>query len=437
MGIANELGLFNIAGAWAQSTAGEYKALVCVFLFGGNDGNNAIVPLDATGYAQYAAVRTQASGIQLAQASLLPIKAKSGAAYGLHPKLTELQTLFGQGRLAVVANVGTLVAPTTVDQYKRGVNRPDNLFSHSDQQAQWQTSESQDIARLGWGGRIADYYATANAGAFPVITSIAGTNLFVTGSKTAPLTVPASGSFGLNGYNGSAPANARLAALRELLTMEREQLLIKSSSDISQQAIDLSNTVNPILSASTSQSAASFAGLTSSIAQQLQQVAKMIEARAQLGVKRQVFFVSLGGFDTHNNQFNTQETLFGQLSPALKAFYDATEKLGVANQVTTFTLSDFGRTLKPAAGGGSDHAWGNHHLVMGGAVKGGDIYGKFPQLVLGGADDVGNEGRWLPTTSVDQYAATLARWFEVPASDLALVVPNIGRFAPTTLPFMG
>jgi uncharacterized protein (DUF1501 family) len=433
-GFAANLGLVSQV-AQAQA-ATDYKALVCVFLFGGNDGNNLVVPVDAAGYARYAAVRGANSGIQLAQAELLPIQPKSlPTAFGLHPALTDLQPLFALGKLAVLANVGTLTQPTTRAQYAAGT-RPESLYSHSDQQSQWQTAFPETASRTGWGGRIGDALAGQNAGGFPVITSTAGVTLYVTGGSSRPLAVPSTGSFGLTGYSNSPASNARLAALKTLLGIDRGNTFVGAASDLTAQAIALSGSVNPVLTAQSPTVTELFAGQTGSISQQLATVAKLIEARAALGAKRQVFFVALGGFDTHNNQLNTQQDLWSQVSPALKAFYDATVALGVGDRVTTFTLSDFGRTFQPAAGGGSDHAWGNHHLILGGAVKGGDLYGRFPTLALGGPDDAESEGRWIPTTAVDQYGATLARWLGVGDAQMAAVFPNLARFGQADLGFL-
>jgi uncharacterized protein (DUF1501 family) len=431
-------GLSALAGnAAAQTAPSDYKALVCVFLFGGVDGNSVLIPYDSAGYAQYAAVRTSGSGIQIAQSALLPIQpAGTATPFGMHPDLDELQGLFNQKKLAFLANVGTLNAPTGKANYQ--AERPDSLYSHSDQQRQWQSSISDGLSRTGWGGRIADKVAPLNGSAtFPVVTSIAGTNLFISGEAANPLALPASGGIGLQGFNSSAQSSARLAALQQLLALDTGNTYVKGASAITSQAISLSGIVTPILSSTTSTVSGFFAGQNSSIAQQLQQVAKLIEARAQTGLRRQVFFVSLGGFDTHSNELNTLSTLFGQLSPALKSFYDATVQLGVSNQVTTFSLSDFGRTFQPASGGGSDHAWGNHHFVMGGAVKGGDLYGRYPTLVLAGPDDAEKEGRWIPTTAVDQYGATLARWFGVADADMAQVFPNLASFGNPNLGFLG
>ena len=428
--------LGGLADAAAQ-TASDYKALVCVFMFGGNDGNNMLIPMDAAGYASYAAARPSSSGINLPQATLLPIQpAGGGVPYGLHPSLPELSALFAQGRLAILANVGTLIAPTSQAQYAAG-ERPLSLYSHSDQQAQWQSAVSSAASGTGWGGRMADAVASYNAASgFPVVTSLDGTVLFATGGVSVPLTVPVSGSFALAGFNGGAAATARKAALQALLAQDSGSTFVRSANAIGTQALALSGTVNPILANASSAAAPAFAGLTSSIAQQLLQVAKVIEGRAATGARRQIFFVQLGSFDTHGDQLRRQDALFSDLSPALKAFHDAATVLGVEDAVTTFTLSDFGRTMQPASGGGTDHAWGSHHFILGGGVRGGRLYGTYPQLVLGGPDDAEREGRWIPTSAVDQYGATLARWFGVAPGDLAQVFPNLYRFAASDLGFM-
>jgi uncharacterized protein (DUF1501 family) len=269
-----------------------------------------------------------------------------------------------------------------------------------------------------------------------VVTSIAGASLFATGSATAPLALPASGGLALQGFNGGAAANARLAALHSILRADSGNAYVEAAGDMLSGAMSLSGVVNPILSSSASSVAPLFAGQTSSIAQQLLQAARLIEARAQTGARRQVFFVSLGGFDTHANELPTLTTLLGQLAPALRSFYDATVQLGVASQVTSFTLSDFGRTFRPASGGGTDHAWGNHHFVLGGAVRGGEMFGRYPILALAGPDDADAIGRWIPGTSVDQYGATLASWFGVEAAAMGDVFPNLGRFAQANLGFL-
>jgi uncharacterized protein (DUF1501 family) len=356
----------------------------------------------------------------------------------LHPSLDELKTLFDQRRLAILANVGTLTQPTSKAQYNAGL-RPESLYSHSDQQAQWQSGISNGQSASGWGGRVADQLAALNAASgFPVVTSLDGTVLYATGDATSPLSIPVSGTFALQGFGGTSQATAaRLAAVKALLAQSSPNTFVSSAAAIGNQALAFSSSVNPILSGASATVDPAFTGLTSSIAMQLHQVAKLIAARGTTGAKRQIFFVQLGSFDTHNDELNRQQALFNDLSPALKAFYDATVALGVSSQVTTFTLSDFGRTFQPASGGGTDHAWGSHHFIIGDAVAGGMMYGTYPQLAIGGPDDAELEGRWIPTTSVDQYGATLAQWFGVPAEKLTTVFPNLGAFAAPTLGFIG
>ncbi len=426
--------------AWAQAApANDYKALVCIFLYGGNDGNNMIIPAENSAYGAYASVRTAASGLNIAQADLLKFKTGNMTeSLGFNPAMKGLHSIAQAGKLAVLGNVGTMVAPTTKAEYLAYKNRPDNLFSHNDQQNQWQAAMSEEASRIGWGGRLADAIAPMNGAAtFPVTTSVAGSTLYIAGDAQAALTIPATGAFTLSGYGTSTAQQTRLAALKQLLALGKDHALVKSAGDQIAQAISLADTVNPIITSAASPVVPLFTTAGNSLATQLLQVAKLIEARATIGLKRQIFFVSIGGFDTHTNQIATQGDLLADVGDAMKSFYDATVALGVANNVTSFTLSDFGRTFKPAAGGnpGSDHAWGSHHLVMGGAVNGG-LYGRMPVHQLGGPDDVSNEGRWLPSLSVDQYAATLASWFGVPAAQLASVAPNIGKFSTRNLGFL-
>jgi len=432
------LSRFGVSPSWAQSAPVDYKALVCIFLFGGNDGNNVVIGADTAGYAEYAAVRGVSSGINITQSELLQIQPKnSSRVFGLHPSLAKVHPLFASGQLAVLANVGPLNRPTSKAAYLAGTDNPYQLFSHADQQAQWQSTFSDEPSRTGWGGRLADAVKSMNgSAAMPVTTSIAGNVLFAQGSTTSALTVPSSGTFGLSDTGTSGAARARQQALAALLGEGRDHTLVMETADGLANAINLSTVVNPVISSNNTTVQALFNTTGNSLALQLQQVAKLIAARDTFGVKRQVFFVSLGGFDTHTGQLNTQVNLLTQVGDAMKSFYDATAALGVADKVTSFTLSDFGRTFKPAAGGGSDHAWGNHHFIMGGAVKGGAMYGTFPSLALTGPDDVSSEGRWLPSTSVDQYAATLASWFGVTDAQLSTVLPNLAAFPTKNLGFL-
>lgn len=429
MAAATQLFPWNWTEAMAQ-TSEDYKALVCVFLLGGNDGNNMIVPLDAASYANYGAVR---ASLALQQSTLLPLSAPSQGArtFGLHPALSDLVPLWQQGKFAVQCNVGPLIAPLTVAGYRSSRSlRPDSLFSHADQQAQWQTAESAQASRTGWGGRIADRLSGALS--IPMVLSLAGTNPFGAGSTTSPLALPSSGTFGLSG-----PASVtHSAGVQGLLALDRNNQLVDAASSVMQAAIGSAALINPVLNGPSSVAMASFNGLTTSAAKQLLAAAKLIEARRALGAGRQIFFVAQTGYDTHSNQLVVQNRLLAELGPALAAFYTATAALGIADKVTTFTASDFARTLRPASGGGTDHAWGNHQLVIGGSVRGGDFYGTFPTLALNGPDDVDGSGRWLPTTSVDQYAATFARWFGVVPADLPVVLPNLPRFPTSNLGFL-
>lgn len=434
---------FSLINALAQGS--DYKALVCVFLAGGNDGNNLVVPTSLTEYNAYAAVR-RPSGLAIAQDVLLPIAPLSiTLPFGFHPSLVELHALWLQQKMSVVCNVGPLVQPLTKQQYQSGAPRPYQLFSHSDQVAQWQTSIADRIGQSGWGGRTADRFGP-HASGLPMITTLSG-GIFTRGENTTPLTIPTAPTalnqvLVLNGFGTAADEVARRTSMQSLRLLDNEAPLVASASRTTQQALDIGRTFNTDVTLATV-----FPNTT--LGNQLKQVAKVIKFNATsptLGLGRQIFFCQLGGFDTHQNQVGTQSGLLVQLSQAIKAFYDATLELGLEQQVTTFTLSDFGRTLQPAGSGGtvgSDHAWGNHHLVVGGAVRGGDFHGipgpngtVFPVLQLSGPNDTDNRGRWIPTASVEQYAATLASWYGVAPADMSIVFPNIGRFASSNLGFM-
>ena len=427
------LSKFGLVSAMAQG-ATDYKALVCIFLFGGNDSNNMIVPLGSA-YPNYQTIR---ANLALAQGSILPLMIGGQANFGLHPNLPELQGLFNtQKNLAVLANVGTLVQPTTQQQFKKYQNLPSNLFSHSDQQDQWQTTQLNGLANSGWAGKVADkVQSTFNTGAqFPPILSVAGSPIFCTGDMSRPFTMSPGSTPGLQGFDSSAAGQARFLATQQLLTFDTGISLVQATSAVTgqsvQQGVVLSNALKNISPIQTVFPA------KNGLASQLKQVAQVIAARGALGVNRQIFFCSLGGFDTHSDQLGAQMGLFQQLSPAMNAFYQATQELGVANNVTSFTLSEFSRTLQPGSNAGTDHAWGGHQMILGGAVKGNALYGTMPTLALGGPDDTGNNGRWIPTTSVDQYAATLASWFGVAATDLPSIFPNLANFTTANLGFLG
>jgi uncharacterized protein (DUF1501 family) len=425
-------------GAFAAhaASASDYKALVCVYLYGGNDANNTIVALDTAGYANYAQTR---SYLALPQSQLLPLAVAGGTPqYGLHPALPGLQSLWASGNLAVVANVGTLVQPLSKTQYLSTTTpKPENLFSHIDQQHQWQASISTASSNSGWGGRLTDQLATLNANSsVPPMISTGGNNLFVTGAASQALVIPISGSFGLKGFSNDSVDAARRSALAELLNVDQDINLTQAAQAVMSSALTSSAILNPILTTTSAALSGRFTGLTSNFSQQLLAIAKVIEARGALGASRQVFLAQLGSFDTHTNQLNTQQTLFSQLDAGLTAFHGAMADIGAGTSVTSFTLSDFSRNFLPNTGGGTDHAWGSHPLVIGDAVKGGSIYGTMPTLQLSGPDDASDLGRWIPTIAVDQFAATLATWFGADATALASVLPNLSAFSPSTIGFI-
>jgi uncharacterized protein (DUF1501 family) len=446
------LGLIH---ALAQS-GNDYKALVCVFLNGGNDGNNMFLDMNqydgpagslTTGYSN---TRT-AAGLAIPQASFLTVSPATGGSYGFHPNMPELRTLFNQGKCAVLCNNGPLVEPLTRTTYQNGSGKkPLQLFSHSDQVGLFQTSIANLVSQTGWGGRLGDKTAPLNLGAtFPSNVSIAGVNLFLTGVDTRQLAVADSGTSLANVLilsvapgSSAGEQDSRLASFNQLRTLDNEFKLIKAASDIRSSSIQTDNalsSVNPTL-------ATVFPN--TSLGRQLKQVALLIKActdpTAGINMKRQIFFTQIGGFDTHSAQINGQGGLMTQVSQAINAFYAATVELGIQDKVTLFTMSDFSRTLQPAGTGvnvvGTDHAWGNHQLIVGGKVLGNALYGTYPTLALGGPDDTDGgsnpRGRWIPTTSVEQYAATLATWYGLSTADLTAVFPLIGRFATPNVGFM-
>lgn len=447
MALASSLDSFGVVHALTPQSATDYRALVCIFLNGGNDGNNMIVDLNQ--YTSYSAARSTA-GLAIAQASLLPVSPVNGGSYGFHPNIPELRDLFNQGKAAVLSNVGPLVEPITKTTYQNGTGKkPLQLFSHSDQVGLFQTAIANVVSQTGWGGRVADKTGGLNGSAtFPQNISIAGINLLMTGVNTRQLAVADSNTTLANVLQlimtGSASeVNSRTVSFNDLRNYDRNLTLVRAASDTRSSAIQTDQalgTVSPVINTP-------FPNPSTSISRQLLQVARLIKAStdpaAGINMKRQIFFCQIGGFDTHSTQPTGQGNLLTQVSQAMRAFYDATVELGLANKVTTFTLSDFGRTLQPAGSGGavgSDHAWGNHHFVMGDSVIGQRFYGTYPTLALGGPDDTDGgtnpRGRWIPTTSVEQYAATLATWYGLSSADLPAVFPLIGRFASPTIPFM-
>ncbi len=441
-GLLSALGQLRLVGAMAgdalpsraAAVPADFKALVCLYLQGGNDATNVLVPTDSSSYATYAKARAD---LALTQSSLLPITPRTfsdGRSYGLHASVPGFQSLFGSGKLAVLANVGTLVAPITLADYNAGRKRPPQLFSHSDQTIQWQSSIPDRPFETGWGGRLADLLDAMNSSnQVSMSITLNGVNSFQLGNRVAQFAIGSGGTPNLL-MGPDSPVGVR----GQLYNAHRATLIAPGTNahavafaGITKKALDDNTTAGAALAAAP---ALTTTFPTTSTAASLKMVARLISVASTLGLKRQVFFVQLGGFDLHGAQAEGHGPLLAELSGAMKAFYDATVELGVANQVTTFTASDFGRTYVPNSGG-TDHGWGNHQFIMGGAVQGGDIYGTMPSLAVNGPDDTGR-GRWIPSTSVDEYNATLATWFGVGASSLSTVLPNIGRFARPNLGFV-
>lgn len=460
-GMLSALAQLRVLGALAQpgngpqtpgtANADDFKALVCLFLAGGNDANNLIIPTDATGYAAYAASRT---ALALPNNVALPIanSAGDGRTWGLHPVMTGFHSIYNQGKAAILANVGTLLYPTTKAQYSsRSVPLPPQLFSHNDQQVEWQSSIPDKAFFTGWGGRLADLTNAFNQNpSISMSISLNGQNSFQVGRNVAQYSVSPNGAVALSGSadpSGTSAAALRTRAMNDLLNSPSANLFETAFAGMTKEAIADSGLLASILSSATAGANSAFPTNynlfpTSNLGQQLRTIARLIAARSQLGLKRQIFFARIGGWDLHDNQVTAGATATGahanlitDVSNSLKAFYDATVEMGVSESVTTFTASDFGRTYN-TNGDGSDHGWGSHHLIVGGAVKGGDIYGRMPDLTLRGVQDTGSRGQWIPTTSVDEYSATLARWFGVSATDLPIVLPNAGRFAHQNVAFL-
>ena len=434
LGALDDLQRIAAAAGPAAKAGADYKALVCIFMYGGNDANNMVMPTSASEFALYDAHRG-AVRIPLAQLLPLTINNTPGRTFGLHPAMPHMRDLINAGNAAIVANVGPLLAPTTRAQYQnRSVPLPNNLFSHSDQQAQWQSSISDDATRTGWGGRVADIVKDTNGtNTTSTCISVNGNNLWQTGHTINSYKVSSTAGFGFQMYKGDAAADPVSVAFREVMGRPYNNVLEQTWASIVSRAVSNSAALQQALAGA--QFATVFPA-NNGLANQLKMVARLIAVRGALGMTRQVFFCSIGGFDTHGaDQLQTQSELLGDISEAVRAFWNATVELGIPNQVTLFTASDFNRTFI-SNGRGTDHAWGSHQLVVGGAVQGARVYGAYPTIAPGGPDDT-NDGRWIPTTSVDQFAATMATWFGVAAADLHTIFPKLGRFASPGLGFLG
>lgn len=449
MGVATPLAI-NLA-AMSEAAAfdsTDYKALVCVFLYGGNDYANTVVPYDAANYALYHQIRAGSggegeAGIALARAALAataltplsPQTLTDDLQYALNPQLGGLKALWDAGKLAVQLNVGPLIQPTTLAQYL-STNRvanplPPKLFSHNDQSSVWQSNGTEG-STVGWGGRLGDLALTNNSNdpnSLLTCISAAGNAVFVAGRDALQYQTSPSGAIRINALDNANPGFRD--AVNALITRDSTHVMENEYAVVTRRGIQLEGIVNQALAPV--QPATPFPG-SNPLAAQLKIVARLIGARGALNLRRQVFFVSLGGFDNHNLLMQDHPNLMARLDGALSAFHAATVELGVADKVTTFTASDFGRTLSSNADG-SDHGWGSHHFVMGGAVNGGRFYGTAPHVSIQSDDQVG-QGRLLPTTGVDQFAATLARWFGCDAAELPGILPNIGNFPTTALGFV-
>ena len=435
-------------GAAGGAPGSGYKALVCLFLYGGNDSNNTIIPLNGGDYASYASAR---QGLALPQGQLHPITLANyaGPDLGLHPSMPDLAGLINAGKVAVLGNVGTLVEPMTLAQYQQGFrSKPLQLFSHSDQQFQWQTSISTGEARTGWGGRAAEIMdALNNNPKVAMSISLNGTNTFQVADDVETFQVdPKSGPPALWEYAENPGAGSweerRSRAIQASIRRDTGNLLDGRYNEVFDNAL-ANNAVAAEAIAKFPQTNAPFTAFDrdTDLGRQLQMIARLIAARNEPGMpdQRQVFFAGINGFDTHGSQLTPHNNLLRELNDGLKAFHDAMNALGVWDNVTLFTSSDFGRNYVMNGDDGSDHGWGSDHFVMGGSVDGGKLYGRFADRKVNGPDDV-SLGRWLPTTSVDEYGVTMARWFGVERADLGQVFPNIGRFAngvDTDLGFFG
>jgi uncharacterized protein (DUF1501 family) len=437
------------AGEAAAFDATDYKALVCVFLYGGNDHANTVIPYDTANYDRYSAIRgggggRTRGGIAYGRNELTPLvpvvsqSLTDSLQYALAPNLSGLASLFNAGKLAVQLNVGPLLTPLTLAQYNSS-NRtayplPPKLFSHNDQQSVWQTGGAEG-ATVGWGGRLGDLALSGNGKSALTCISPSGNTTFLSGNSALQYQIGTGGANGMWAIKGYLYDSATISsALKTLITQSSGNILENEYAKVTQRSIALEGVVNGALSPVNLATSFDTDGKANSLADQLKIVARLIGARNTLGMKRQVFFVSAGGFDNHDGLMSAHPGLMAQVNEALTAFYNATVELGIPDKVTTFTASDFGRTLA-SNGDGSDHGWGGHHFILGGAVKGGRYYGTAPHISLTSDDQVG-QGRLLPSTGTDQMSATLAKWFGVSASEMPTVLPNIGRFGTADLGYL-
>ncbi|HEX5126104.1 MAG TPA: DUF1501 domain-containing protein [Rhodocyclaceae bacterium] len=438
---ALQLAGIGAAAASTATDADDYRAIVCLFMVGANDCHNTVIPYDKSGYEIYAAARTD---IALPRESLLPINVSNsdGRAFALHPSLAPMQALFNSGGAAVLANVGPLIVPIKDAATFKGTSiaRPPKLFSHNDQQAIWQAF-SPEGAKVGWGGKMCDLLSSMNGNHMFTAISTSGNAVFLSSEKTIQYQITNNGAVSINRLNANNifGSSKGAEALRAQIMANQSDLFEQEYGTVVNRSIEAQGLVSAALAKLPENDARVMLSndlVQDKLAQQLRIVARMIGVRGDENMRerRQVFFVSLGGFDTHTNELEKQAELLASVGRSVAYFQRSMEQLGVADKVTLFTASDFGRSLV-SNGNGSDHGWGGHHFVVGGAVKGGRIYGRFPEVTFNTTTDVGN-GRLLPTTAVDQYAATLARWMGVSDGDMSTVLPNIRNFSQTDLGFL-
>ncbi len=422
---------FNLVNAATSANSfTDYKALVCVFLLGGNDSLNMLIPTDQRAYDQYAATR---QNLAVARNVALPINVTNTqySSVGLHPSLAALHTIYEQGNMALVANVGPMIEPASKADILTGrVMLPPQLFSHSNQQNHWQTAHPQQAALTGWAGRMADMLSDGTE-PLSMNLSMAGNNLWQTGSQVLPFALSSQGAEILEGINPDEEWQRPNAAFLDRIHANTEGLFASQFAAMVDRTRTTGGLVNSALALGPELSTAFPA---TRFAEQMRLVANMISVQQHLNQPRQIYFVAMGGWDTHDNQLADHPTLLSELANGMAAFYNATAELGVSEQVTAFTASDFGRTLT-SNGDGTDHGWGGNHIVLGGAVQGADIYGQLPQMSLGSDDDLG-DGRIIPTLSVDQYAATLAQWFGLADNELTEILPNLNNFNQHNLGFL-
>ncbi len=442
------LNLATIGAAAAQAGPSDYKALVCVFLFGGCDYANTVLATDPGSWSAYLAARSTppdplaldlpgagSARSVLALAHNNAAGLNTGREFAVHPNLGAFKTLFDAGRGAVISNVGPLVVPLTKLQYSdKSVPKPPALFSHNDQQSTWMAFAPEG-ARVGWGGRMGDLLASSNGDPVFTCISASGNSVFLSGNQITQYQVGANGPIGINGINGTIFGNGGAStALRSIVTETRSHLLEKEMNRVTARSIDAGQRMSDAMALTPTSALPALPAASAGLATQLRTVARIIAGQSMTGARRQVFMVGIGGFDNHDNLNGSLVGLMQTLSNGLAWFDSAMTQLNLQDKVTAFTASDFGRTLT-SNGDGSDHGWGSHHYVAGGAVRGKDVYGRFPVIGVNTSDDVG-QGRLLPNVSVDQYAATLGKWFGLSDTQLLEVLPNLKNFGQRDLGFM-